>query len=295
MLDDLGRYEEAAASCDKALSINPNFADAWVMRGVALGKLGQYSEVLTSSDKALTINPNSVEAWNNRGSALDDLGRYEEAVASYDKALTINPNYVDALSNRGNSLKKLGQYTEAFALNNKALAIEQQNREKEDRKIQIQPIKEIPQPFTPKKLPRDLSEKGLTHHDIIITYSNKDKPIADGVCASLESHSLRCWIAPRDVPPGEDFPKAIIKAINGSKIMILIFSSYSNTSPHVTRELTKAVSNGVIIIPFRIEDVPLSESMEYLIGLPHWLDAVTPPLENHIDKLVKTVDAILNK
>jgi hypothetical protein len=77
--------------------------------------------------------------------------------------------------------------------------------------------------------------------------------------------------------------------------MVLIFSSQSNTSPHVTRELTKAVSNRVVIIPFRIEDAPLSESMEYLIGLPHWLDALTPPLEQHIDRLIKTVETILNQ
>jgi outer membrane protein assembly factor BamB len=131
------------------------------------------------------------------------------------------------------------------------------------------------------------------HHDVFISYSNKDKPVADAICASLESHSIRCWIAPRDVLPGEDFPKAIIHAINGSKIMVLIFSSHANTSPHVARELTKAVQNEVIIIPFRIEDVPLSESMEYLRGLPHWLDALTPPLEEHIDILIQSVSAVL--
>lgn len=131
-----------------------------------------------------------------------------------------------------------------------------------------------------------------THHRI-----NKgpvDEPVADAICAALENNGIRCWIAPRDVLPGEDFPDAIIKAIESSRIMVLIFSSHSNTSPHVIRELTKAVSNGVIIIPFRIEDVPLSGSMEYLIGLPHWLDAITPPLEKHIDTLVQRVKALLD-
>jgi hypothetical protein len=135
----------------------------------------------------------------------------------------------------------------------------------------------------------------FTHHDVFITYSHKDKPVADAVCAALENKGIRCWIAPRDVLPGEDFPDAIIGAIDNSRIMVLIFSSSSNTSPHVIRELTKSVSKGLIIIPFRIEDAPLSKSMEYLIGLPHWLDAITPPLEKHIDTLVRTVEAILHK
>jgi hypothetical protein len=127
------------------------------------------------------------------------------------------------------------------------------------------------------------------HHDVFISYSSKDKPIADAVVASIENNSIRCWIAPRDILPGEDFPKAIIRAINESKVMVLIFSASANASPQVTREVTKAVSKGIIIIPFRIEDAPMSESMEYLIGLPHWLDALTSPMEQHINTLVRRV------
>jgi hypothetical protein len=137
------------------------------------------------------------------------------------------------------------------------------------------------------------STKLSGHHDVFISYSSKDKPVADAVCASLENASVRCWIAPRDVLPGEDFPKAIMQGINESKVMVLIFSANANASPHVTREVTKAVSKGLIIIPFRIEDAPMSESMEYLIGLPHWLDAITSPLSQHIDTLVKRVKSLV--
>jgi hypothetical protein len=133
------------------------------------------------------------------------------------------------------------------------------------------------------------------HHDIFISYSSEDKPTADAICAALEAQRIRCWIAPRDVLPGENFPEAIIHAIEMSRIMVLVFSSHSNTSGHVMRELTKAVSKGVIIIPFRIEDIPPSPAMEYLIGVPHWLDALTPPLELHIQKLARTVTILLEK
>jgi hypothetical protein len=96
------------------------------------------------------------------------------------------------------------------------------------------------------------------------------------------------------VLPGQNFPEAIIDAIDSSRIMILVFSARSNASPHVMRELTRAVSRGLVIIPVRIEDVPLSPAMEYLINVPHWLDAMTPPLENHLDCLVQTV-RLLNR
>jgi hypothetical protein len=139
------------------------------------------------------------------------------------------------------------------------------------------------------------AKRSPAHHDVFICYSNHDKPVADAICAHLEAHAIRCWIAPRDVLPGEDFPESIIGAIEESRVMVLVFSSHANSSHHVLRELTKAVSRGVIIIPFRIEDVLPSRSMEYLIGLPHWLDALTPPLEAHIETLVRTVDIFLKK
>ncbi len=136
--------------------------------------------------------------------------------------------------------------------------------------------------------------KNPDHHDVFISYAQEDKPVADAVCAKLESRNIRCWIAPRDIPPGKNFPEAIIEGIEDGKVVVLIFSSFANKSPHVMRELTNAVNKGRIIIPFRIEDVLPSKSMEYLISVPHWLDAVTPPLEKHIDLLVGTVDCIIH-
>ena len=101
-------------------------------------------------------------------------------------------------------------------------------------------------------------------------------------------------MAPRDVPPGMDFPAAIIQGIEGSRVMVLVFSSRSNVSPHVLREITSAVNKGIIIVPFRIEDITPSKSMEYLISVPHWLDAITPPMEQHFDQLAVTIERILS-
>lgn len=136
-------------------------------------------------------------------------------------------------------------------------------------------------------------DKKGDHHDVFISYAQEDKPIADAVCAKLEAHAIRCWIAPRDIPPGKNFPEAIIEGIEGGKVVVVIFSSFANKSPHVMRELTNAVNKSRIIIPFRIEDVEPSKSMEYLISVPHWLDAVTPPIEKHIDLLAKTIGCII--
>lgn len=134
---------------------------------------------------------------------------------------------------------------------------------------------------------------GTINHDIIISYSTQDKPVADAICAGLEARGIRCWIAPRDILPGVNYLEGIIDAITSSKIMVLIFSSHANESPHVIREATIAMSKNVIIIPFRIDGSPLSKTMEFIISVPHWLDAVTPPLEDHIKELGDTIMILL--
>ncbi len=50
-------------------------------------------------------------------------------------------------------------------------------------------------------------------HDVFISYSSKDKSIADAVCSILEKEQMRCWIAPRDITPGVPFAEAIIDNI----------------------------------------------------------------------------------
>jgi len=132
-------------------------------------------------------------------------------------------------------------------------------------------------------------------YDVFISYAKEDKMVADAVCATLESHAVRCWIAPRDVLPGVAYGEAIIDAIRGCRIMILVFSSKSNASPHIPKEIERAVSAGVAVIPFRIEDVMPGKSLDYFIGSVHWLDALTRPLEQHLERLVQNVQTLLSR
>ena len=130
-------------------------------------------------------------------------------------------------------------------------------------------------------------------HDVFISYSNKDKPVADAVCAILEQSEIRCWIAPRDITPGMPFAEGIIDGVTGSKIFVLIYSSNSNKSQQVIKEVDRAVHHGLAIIPFRLEDIPMTKQLEYYISDVHWLDAMNPPLERHINKLCKVVQMLL--
>src|SRR5437763_1752145 len=131
-------------------------------------------------------------------------------------------------------------------------------------------------------------------HDVFISHSTKDKTISDAICAALEKAGIRCWIAPRDVQPGRSFAGEITRGIQNSKVMVLIFSAHSNNSEQVLREVQLATNAHLHIIQFRIEDVHLNDDLKYFLSTPHWVDALTPPLENHLRRLTASIQALLN-
>jgi adenylate cyclase len=132
-------------------------------------------------------------------------------------------------------------------------------------------------------------------HDVFISYSSLDKTAANTVCSVLEQKGISCWIAPRDITPGLDFSEAIIDGIKSSKLFILVYSSNSSNSKQVIREVDRAVHTGLLVINLRLEDVPLSKQLEYYLSSVHWLDAISPPLEEHINKLSGVVKILLRK
>ena len=130
-------------------------------------------------------------------------------------------------------------------------------------------------------------------HDVFISHSHQDKPAADAACAALEARGIRCWIAPRDIDPGKDWAESIVDAIRGAQIMLLVFSRHANESTQVKREVERAASSGKVLLPLRIDDVLPAAALEYYLGTPHWLDALTPPLEAHLGRLADACSSLL--
>jgi hypothetical protein len=130
-------------------------------------------------------------------------------------------------------------------------------------------------------------------HDVFISYSHTDKAIADAICHRLEAAAIRCWIAPRDVEVGRDWDEAILEAITETRILVVVFSAAANASRHIKNEVAAALNANSIIFPFRIEDVHPTGALQLHLGRTHWLDAITPPLEVHIDALINTALRVL--
>lgn len=129
--------------------------------------------------------------------------------------------------------------------------------------------------------------------DVFISHSSQDKGPADVICSYLERHGIRCWMAPRDIRPGTPYPKAIIRAIGECRSMVVVFSARADSSVHVLREVERAISKSIPVIPLRIEDVHPSEGMEYCLGGTHWLDGFPGPLEERLGPLQQVLSELL--
>ena len=107
---------------------------------------------------------------------------------------------------------------------------------------------------------------------VFISYSNQNKTTADELCAVLERNGLRCWIAPRDIPPGSAWPETIVSAIGDSQLMITVVSQDAYRSEHMARELGQADTNRIPILPVRLDGTPLKGQFQYFLGNKQWLD-----------------------
>jgi hypothetical protein len=128
---------------------------------------------------------------------------------------------------------------------------------------------------------------------VFISHSSKDRPTADAICAHLESAGIKCWIAPRDIEPGASWTKGIMQGLETCRVFILVFSEHANDSDHVEREVAKAFSSGLAVIPFRIKDVLPNQSLSYFLDTIQWVDAIAPPLQKHLGMLSELVKKML--
>jgi tetratricopeptide (TPR) repeat protein len=94
------RFEDALAASDKARSLNPEYVPGWINRGYILYNLGRYDDELKAYETAISIDPSNPEAWFNKGYSLAGMKRYDEAITVFDKVKSLDPNYPNLAANR---------------------------------------------------------------------------------------------------------------------------------------------------------------------------------------------------
>lgn len=123
---------------------------------------------------------------------------------------------------------------------------------------------------------------------VFISCASRDLAVAEKLCAALEAANLPCWIAPRDVPVGESYAAAIVQAINGCRMLVLVLSKNAIESPHVLREVERASSKKRRVLSVRMDAAELTPELEYFVSANHWLDASGGPIERIFPVLIES-------
>lgn len=108
---------------------------------------------------------------------------------------------------------------------------------------------------------------------VFISHSSQDHEVAIRACEALEHRGLGCWLASRDVGPGENFQEAIVKAICAVRAMVLVFTGSANNSDEIKKEIALASHYHLAVIPVRVEDVLPSGAFLYELSTRQWIDA----------------------
>lgn len=128
---------------------------------------------------------------------------------------------------------------------------------------------------------------------VFISHASQDATVAEKLCAALEAAGLPCWVAPRDVVPGEFYAEAIVRAIDAATIFVLVLSQHAAASPHVVREVERAASKRHPIVSFRIDLVSMPPALEYFLNTSHWLNASTLGIAASLPKLIDAVARLI--
>lgn len=129
-------------------------------------------------------------------------------------------------------------------------------------------------------------------YDVFISYSSVDQKIAEGVCAYLEQLGIRCFVAYRDIPRGVVWATAIVKALEQSRMMVVLFSKHFNDSTQVEREIELASDMQLPLLTFRLSNDAFRGAKKYYLQNLNWIDAFPNP-ERNFGALYRNVASLL--
>jgi len=135
----------------------------------------------------------------------------------------------------------------------------------------------------------DEKASGRTQPAVFISYASQDVAVANAIVETLEGHGVKCWIAPRDVIPGEFYAGAIVHAIDAAKVIVLVLSENAARSQHVLREVERASAKRHPVVSFRTDLTPIPADLEYFLNTSHWLDASSAGVEHALPRLLDAV------
>jgi len=131
--------------------------------------------------------------------------------------------------------------------------------------------------------------------DVFISYSSKNQNIADMLVETANEKGISCWIATKSIDAGS-YAKQIVQGIREAKVFVAIVSSDSTSSVHVKNELgiaTEHIKDGLVIMPFKIDDSQLDDECRYYLGRQEFYFANKPPIQEKINDFIESIKKVL--
>ena len=113
----------AEMAFNRALQLDPHYADAYSNLGIVMSAQGHHSSAIDNFQSAIAAEPNAPEGYNNFGNALRRCGKIADSVIYFERAISLRPDYSDALYNLGLALHHMEKFDAAIAKFEEALTV----------------------------------------------------------------------------------------------------------------------------------------------------------------------------
>ena len=131
-----------------------------------------------------------------------------------------------------------------------------------------------------------------TPFDVFVSYSDKDRLIAQALVERLRRERVHYWWAPETLGGGTNYQEVIARDLPRCRLLLLLLSDKAGYSKHVRKEVMIAMEEGKPILPVRIENVETPVHLRYALTGEQRLDAF-PGFRKHLDAIARTVLTLL--
>jgi len=129
--------------------------------------------------------------------------------------------------------------------------------------------------------------------NIFLSHSTIDGELANYICESFESRGLSCWIAPRNIRPGEDWASSITNAISEADVFFILYSKHSIKSSQCAKEIGIADRKKKYIIPYKIDDTEPEGAFDYYLTGCQWFIIDPSTGEYKMDELCDAIKGVI--
>ena len=130
-------------------------------------------------------------------------------------------------------------------------------------------------------------------YDVFLSYSRKDSAKADAVCEALSGARISFFIDKEGISAGENCPEVLASTIDESRVFLLMASRNSYQSKFTKAELLYAFNHmrSGCIIPYILDDTPMPQDLEFLLGNVNWVYESKCPVSQLPDKIRHILDS----